>query len=47
MDRKKTLVYKTLHRIVKNEQHASHKIPRVNSGAPEGKQYKVVSTKLH
>jgi hypothetical protein len=24
-----------------------HKIPRVNSGASEGKQYKAVSTKLH
>ena len=37
----------TQHRIIKNEQHAPHKIPRVNSGAPEGKQYKAVSTKLH
>jgi hypothetical protein len=37
--------HKTLHKIIKIEQHKPHKTPEVNSGASEGKQYQV--TNLH
>jgi hypothetical protein len=39
--------HKTLHKIIKTEQHKPHKNLEVNSGASEGKQYQAVSTKLH
>jgi hypothetical protein len=29
--------HKTLHKIIKTEQHKPHKTPEVNSGAQEGK----------
>jgi hypothetical protein len=45
--RKKTHFYKTLHKIIKTEQHKPHKNPEVNAGVSEGKQYQAVSTKLH
>jgi len=32
----KTMIYKTLHRKLKIEQHESHYKSGVNSGAPEG-----------
>ena len=33
---KRTMMYKTIHRKIKNEQHEAHYTQRVNSDAPEG-----------
>ena len=33
---RQTMIYKTLHRRLKIEQHETHYTPRVNAGAPEG-----------